>query len=160
MATITIGIADLNVVKAPDSVITYALGSCIGICLYDSGTKVAGMAHIMLPMSTEAVGAINRKKYADTCTEDLIRMMERAGARRSALIAKIAGGAQMFAVKDMSSVMDIGKRNHQATVATLQKFGIRIVASDCGSNYGRTIELFPENGDLKVKSIANGTKTI
>lgn len=160
MATITIGIADLNIVKPPNSLITYALGSCIGICLYDPTTKIAGMAHIMLPLSTEAVGEINRKKYADTCTADLISMMEKAGASRSKIVAKIAGGAQMFAVKEMTSVMDIGKRNHQATLNTLQKQNIRVIASDCGSNYGRTIEFFSETGELKVKSIANGTKSI
>lgn len=160
MTTITIGIADFNIVKPPNTLITYALGSCIGICLYDPTTKIAGMAHIMLPLSSDAVGEINRKKYADTCTVDLITKMERAGAKRSALVAKIAGGAQMFAVKDMGGIMDIGKRNHQATLNTLQKLNIRLISSDCGSNYGRTIEFFSETGELKVKSIAYGTKII
>ena len=76
MANVTVGIADLNVVKAPDSLITYALGSCVGICLYDPEKKIAGMAHIMLPLSKEAVqGVDNKRRYADTGIMELIQDM-------------------------------------------------------------------------------------
>ena len=54
MGLITVGIADLNVAKAPDTLVTYALGSCVGVCIYDNMKKIAGMVHIMLPLSTEA----------------------------------------------------------------------------------------------------------
>lgn len=161
MAIITIGIADLNVVKPPDSIITYALGSCIGICLYDKVNKIAGMAHIMLPLSTEAVGGIqNARKYADTGMLELIVLMEKAGAKKYNITAKIAGGAQMFALKETSTGMDIGLRNKVATKETLSKVGIKLIAEDCGLNFGRTVEFYAENGMLKIKTIAHGTKMI
>ena len=72
--TVTVGIADLNVVKSPDTLVTYALGSCVGICLYDPDKKIAGLAHIMLPLSTEAAqGVNNKRRYADTGIAELIQ---------------------------------------------------------------------------------------
>ena len=95
---IKVGIADLNVAKNGDSLITYALGSCVGICLYDNVAKVAGLSHIMLPSSSgfSPVGK-TEDKFADTAIIRLVRLMEQSGARPARLKAKIAGGAQMFA---------------------------------------------------------------
>ena len=65
-ATIKVGISDLNVARSPDIVMTYALGSCVGICLYDRGKKIAGLSHIMLPDSTATHGAVQVARFADT----------------------------------------------------------------------------------------------
>ena len=81
MANITIGIGDLKVCKSPDVLVTYALGSCVGICLLDSSAGVGGLSHIMLPDSTTGVNsAANPMRFADTAIPMLIREMERLGA--------------------------------------------------------------------------------
>lgn len=157
---IVIGISDLNVTKPPTTLITYALGSCVGICLYDKQAKVAGLAHIMLPLSTEAKDKSNIMKFSDTATVAMIKKMETLGASRSRLTAKIAGGAQMFAIQSGNESFNIGKRNVIATKKVLNALNIRIIAEDTGLDYGRTIEFSAETGMLKVKSIAKGIKEI
>ena len=81
MSNFTIGIGDLKVCKVPDVLVTYALGSCVGICLLDSTAKVGGLSHIMLPDSTAGVnGASAPMRFADTAIPLLIREMEKLGA--------------------------------------------------------------------------------
>jgi chemotaxis protein CheD len=161
MGSVVIGISDMNVVKNGDSVITYALGSCVGIALYDSVHKIAGLAHVLMPSSKEIRDSnINVMKYADTAIPELIRRMGRAGASSYGLIAKLAGGAQMFQLRNASPQFNIGERNVNVARDTLQKLGIRIVAQDVGSNYGRTVELFAADGTYRIKAISKGIKDI
>ncbi|NLK72112.1 MAG: chemotaxis protein CheD [Clostridiales bacterium] len=158
--SIIIGISDLNIALSPDVLITYALGSCVGIALYDQAVKVAGLAHIMLPLSSEARDKSNIMKFADTATLELINQMEKMGASRRRITAKIAGGAQMFALQPGNEAFNIGKRNVIATKQILNDLNIRIIAEDTGMNYGRTVEFSADTGMLKVKSIAHGIKEI
>ncbi|MCH5193190.1 MAG: chemotaxis protein CheD [Oscillospiraceae bacterium] len=155
---ITVGIADLNVAKVPDSLVTYALGSCVGVCLYDNSKKIAGMVHIMLPLSTEAAnGADNKRRYADTGIKELIELMIKNGASKTSLTAKIAGGAQMFKVA--SATFNIGERNVAAVKKVLAANGIRIVAEDTGLDYGRTQYFYAENGAMEIRAASKPTKT-
>lgn len=156
--TVTVGIADLNVVKSPDTLITYALGSCVGICLYDDAAKVAGLAHIMLPLSTEAKQSAggNMRRYADTGIAELIQKMGAKGANTARLTAKIAGGAQMFSVN--SAVFNIGERNVAAVKKVLSSYRIRIVAEETGSNYGRTQLFHADTGIMEIRAATKQTK--
>ena len=77
MATVKVGMADLNICRAPDMITTLGLGSCIGIAVYDSVTKIGGLAHIMLPDSTQMRNNLNIAKFADTGIEELVRRMVR-----------------------------------------------------------------------------------
>ncbi|MGN0675035.1 MAG: chemotaxis protein CheD [Oscillospiraceae bacterium] len=159
MANVTVGIADLNVVKSPDALITYALGSCVGICLYDSEKKIAGMAHIMLPLSKEAAqGVDNKRRYADTGIMELIQTMNLQGASTSRLTAKIAGGAQMFSVN--SAVFNIGERNVAAVKRILAAYKIKIVAEETGSNFGRTVLFHADTGVMEVRAATKETKFV
>lgn len=161
MAVITIGISDMNVVKGTDSIITYALGSCVGIALYDNVRKIAGLAHIMMPSSADLRGgAVNPMKYVDTAVPELLRRMTRIGAMQINITAKVAGGAQMFSMEGASHQFNIGERNIQASKEILHKLGLRIVGHDVGANYGRTVELFAETGIYRIKAIAKGIKDI
>lgn len=157
---ITVGIADLNAVKAPDSLITYALGSCVGICLYDSDKKIAGLAHIMLPLSTEATGTIdNKRRYADTGIMELIQTMNLMGASNSRMTAKIAGGAQMFK-GNSSSMFNIGERNVAAVKKVLAAYRIRIIAEETGADFGRTVLFHGEDGRMEVRAAMKPTKFV
>ena len=155
---VTVGIADCNVIKNTGKLVTYALGSCVGICLYDANTKVAGLAHIMLPDSKALANNTQTRKFADTCILELVQMMEKNGARRMFMKAKIAGGAQMFAVKVNSEIANIGKRNIDAVKRTLGELSIPIIAEDVGLNYGRTQYFDAETGEMTIKSGLKGTK--
>ena len=153
---VTVGISDLNVVKAPNILVTYALGSCVGICLYDRSTQVAGLSHIMLPSSAASRDKNQPARYADTAIPLLIQRMAAAGANKSRLQAKIAGGAKMFAGVSDNSLSNIGQRNVLAVKATLRSYGIPILADDTGKDYGRTLYFSAEDGSMRIKSAKHG----
>lgn len=157
---ITVGISDLNIARNGDVLVTYALGSCVGICLYDSIWKVAGLAHIMLPESTgfNPTGA-QIYKFANLAIPALIEKMERVGAKRICVKAKIAGGAQMFAVNNESSLSNIGQRNVIAVRAALQRLNIPILVEDVGKDYGRTQFLSSADGSMRIRSVNRGEWT-
>ena len=156
---VTVGISDLKVVSGSDSLITYALGSCVGICLYDSENKIAGMSHILLP--ARSPNDENLMKYADTASPILIKEMVSAHANRENLVAKIAGGASMFALAfSSSSLSQIGTRNVEAVKAALSREKIPIIAEATGGNQGRTIQFSAENGSLLVRTVPKSEMTI
>lgn len=158
---IQVGIADMNIARAPDSLRTSGLGSCVGIILYDLSRKQAGLAHIMLPDSTQArKGSLNRAKYADTAIPALMEILAEAGSPSWKLQAKLAGGAQMFKAYGSSQLIRIGPRNVEAAKNILDKFGIPIVAADVGGNNGRTILFNPETGQLTIRTVKKGITVI
>lgn len=153
---IKVGIADLNLVLNPGAIMTIGLGSCIGIALYDKTTKVAGLAHIMLPDSTQFKTATNPMKFANLAIPMLIEKMEKQGCKRRSIVAKIAGGASMFNFTDKSIISDIGKRNAEAVKKTLKDEGIPIVAEDTGGDKGRTMIIDAEDGKVTLKIVGQG----
>lgn len=157
---IKVGMADLNICKSPDVITTLGLGSCIGLVFYDPVTKIGGMVHYMLPDSTKVKNNSNIAKFADTGIEELLKRVVAAGANRSRLIAKIAGGARMFEVSGLSDIGNIGARNTQAAKDKLKELGIRLVAEDTGLNYGRTVELHCETGEFHIKAVGKTVKII
>lgn len=157
---IKVGMADLNICQYPDAITTLGLGSCVGVVLYDSTARCAGLAHVMLPDSTAIRNNSNKAKFADTGIDELIRKMECAGAVKSRMLAKIAGGAQMFAFNSTSDMVRVGERNVEACKKKLKELGIKIVAEDTGLNYGRTIEFYTETGMLKIKAVGKLVKEI
>ena len=147
---INIGIAEMGVAGPPD-ILRTILGSCVGICLYDPERMIAGLAHIMLPSRNERNA--NVKKYADTAIPQLVQDMERDGAQRGRIVAKIAGGSMMFKIAENSVMGEIGKNNIKKVREVLAEMGIRILAEDVGGDYGRTIDFYAEDGRLRVKSL-------
>lgn len=158
---IKVGIADLKVVHSPNLLRTSGLGSCVGIVIYDLGLGIAGLAHIMLPDSRMARTTIcNDYKYADTAIQILIRALLTSGARRFALKAKIAGGAEMFAFTSKTERMRIGPRNVEAAIKTLHDEKIPVFAKDVGGSSGRTITFYPDTGMLHIRTVQKGSTCI
>lgn len=151
--TITIGIADMNIATRGDILITYALGSCVGICLYDSVAGVMGLSHVLLPKNSLCPNDHNYKKFADTALTELVNMMKMKGASVFRMSAKIAGGAQMFESKSLR----IGERNVETVVSELKRLGIKLMAADVGDNYGRTMECHAQDGTVIIKSMSRGS---
>ena len=119
------------------------------------------MAHIMLPSSDIArEGQLNIAKYADTAVPELVRRLQSKGASLHRMVAKMAGGAQMFAFMGGTDTMRIGPRNVEATKHELDRFSIRLLSEDTGGNYGRTVELYSHNGIFLIRSVQHGVKEI
>lgn len=157
---IKIGIADMNVVKAPDTITTIGLGSCIGIAIRDPALKIGGMVHIMLPDSNSVKSNSQIAKFADTGIPELVKLLEAKGCSRSRLEAKIAGGSQMFAFQNKNEMLGIGQKNAIASKEALKKLGIPLKAEDTGGSYGRTVTYDPGTGAYEVKSVGKDTKII
>ncbi len=131
--------------------ITYALGSCIGICLYDPQIKLGAMVHIMLPLNMET-GRKNPLKYADTGIRETLSQMEAKGAVRRRIVAKIAGGAKMFEVSGNSSLGNIGQRNIDSVHMLLKRENIPLLKEDVGGGTARTLLFDVSNGLCCVRS--------
>ncbi len=146
----TIGIADMKFAQHSGTLITYALGSCIGICLYDPAIKLGGLLHIMLPLNMEA-GRKNPLKYADTGMAEMLRQMEAKGASRARIVVKIAGGAKMFEVTG-GALGNIGQRNIESVRMQMKKLGLRIAKEDVGGTVARTMSMDVGTGAISIKS--------
>ncbi len=147
---ITIGIADMKMARGTGMLITYALGSCIGICLYDPAIKLGAMVHIMLPLNMEA-GRKNTMKYADTGIRETLKQMTAKGAAHSRITAKIAGGAKMFDMGE-SAMGNIGQRNIESVKSVLRMEKIRILREDVGGTVARTLLFDVSNGAGCIRS--------
>ena len=159
---IKVGMADLKTCVSPDGITTLGLGSCVGIAVRDTVNKIGGLAHIMLPDS-KAIrnGQQNIAKFADTGIEELVRQMEKLGAKRSRMVAKIAGGATMFVFQgNGSNIGQVGDRNVEAVKSKLKELKIPILAQDTGENYGRTVVFYPENGDFHIRAVGKSETII
>ena len=145
-----VGIADMKMGKGGEELITYALGSCIGICLYESQMKLAALIHIMLPLNLET-GRKNAYKYADTGIRTTLREMELKGARRANITAKIAGGARMFEISG-GSIGNIGQRNIESVRQILRMEKIPLLWEDVGGTISRTMEFDSATGTGTIRS--------
>lgn len=157
---IKVGMADLNVCKSPDGITTLGLGSCVGIAIRDPIAKVGGLAHVMLPDSTQIENRSNVSKFADTGIEELVKKIMAIGGNKARFEAKIAGGAQMFAFQNKQDMVRVGERNIEASKKKLKELGIPLKAEDTGLNYGRTVIFYPETGEFVIKSAGKPLRTI
>lgn len=160
--TTVIGIGELDVVRAPDRITTLGLGSCCGVVMYDKASKIGGMIHVMLPTASKATeGTLNKGKFADAGILMLLDLMIKNGARRSALTAKLAGGASMFSGGGMQSdLLKVGERNVTVCKDMLRKLNIPLVSQDVLGNCGRTIIFDPATGVLHIKTVGKGERDI
>ena len=156
---VVVGIADMKMVNGDAKVITYALGSCIGICLYDPKLKLAALVHIMLPLNMEA-GRKNPLKYADTGIRETLKAMQAKGAMKSRITAKCAGGAKMFEGAGKGALGNIGQRNIESVHTILKMEGIHLVAEDVGGGVARTLTFDAATGMATVQSYGKPVKTI
>jgi chemotaxis protein CheD len=142
---VNVGMAEVAVVRRPD-VARMVLGSCVGLVLVHEARGVAAMAHIVLP---EAGGRTGPPcKFADTSVRHMIQLLEREGAPARGLIAKAAGGANMF---HTTGPIQIGIANQAAVRQALQQAGIPLMAEHLGGNKGRRITFNSLGNELVVE---------
>lgn len=149
-------ISDYKIATFPETLMTVALGSCVGIAIYDPVTKIGGLSHVMLPDSTVFKAPHKTEKFADLAIPQMVQEIK-AKTNSAPLVAKIAGGASMFQLTNSGNGEGIGERNIKAVIATLNALNIPIVAEHTGSNIGRTMVV--ELEDFKV-TIRNASRNI
>ena len=148
---IIVGVSDMKVSNDVDaSVITYSLGSCIGIAIYDPMVRVGGLLHFMLPDSNldKAKAEKNPYMFADTGIPALFKASYKLGAEKKRLRVVVVGGAQIL---DQKGFFNIGKRNHMAVRKIFWKNRVMVDYEDVGGNVNRTIRVDIGNGDIWVK---------
>lgn len=150
----SIGIADILVVRAPEQIRT-VLGSCIGVAMYDQVAGVGGLSHVILPASNEGSG--DPGKFADTAVDLLLNRLLAEGADAKRIVAKIAGGANMFSAQETGG---LGQRNADAVQARLTHHSISLMASEVGGTKGRKMRLDPATGNVFVEIIGQAPKII
>ena len=148
---ITVDIADFKVSKDTGSIlVTYALGSCIAVILYDPVVRCGGMIHYMLPISSKSPekAAKNPAMFADTGIPMLFEKMYEMGCRKENIIVKVAGGGQLY---DDKGTFNIGKRNYTVMRKMFWKNNIIIAAEDVGGAKSRTAKLRLSDGRVTIK---------
>ncbi len=155
MANISVNIAQMKISKPPDVLVAMGLGSCIGVALYDPVTKVGGMLHVLLPAADAMDKDAKRTKFANPGIYDFVEAMVKAGARKTNLVAKIAGGASL-----LNNSAQVGQRNAEECIKVLDELKIRIESKDVGGESGRTVYFDTATGQMTVSTLAKGKKTI
>lgn len=154
-----VGVGDLRVSNDPGEVlVTYALGSCIGVCIYDREAGVAGLLHAMLPTITADPerGKERPERYVDSGLTLLFRQAYQLGAKKERIVVKVAGGASATPEGRQDS-FQIGKRNVIAFKKLLWKNGVILESEDTGGNRSRTVSLDVATGEVVISS--QGEKT-
>ncbi|MBP8984772.1 MAG: chemotaxis protein CheD [Syntrophobacterales bacterium] len=160
MAECIVGISDLKVSNNQEDVlITYALGSCIGVAVYDPQVRVGGLLHFMLPDSNLDVekAKANPAMFADTGIPLLFKSCYRFGAEKHRMVVKVAGGASIL---DDTNFFRIGQKNLTALRRIFWKNNILIDGEDTGMNHNRTLSLRIADGVVKVRGSNNFTRKL
>jgi chemotaxis protein CheD len=151
-----IGVADLAISNSPEEIlITYSLGSCIAVVIFDVRARVGGMLHYMLPESSldQEKARKNPAMFADTGITSLFRQSYQFGARKENIVVKAVGGAQIL---DENGVFNIGKRNYLAMRKLLWRNNVLVAAENVGGNVNRTVRLEMNTGRVFVKTSGQG----
>lgn len=148
---IKVGIADYKLTKAPNSLITVGLGSCVGIALYNPKNKKGSLLHIMLPDSTTFKDTSKWQKFADLAIPRAVD--EIAGNNKKDIVAKIAGGASLFNFTSTNKSLQIGKRNIEMVKQTLEELSVPILGEHVGGDSGRTMIVDLEDFDVTVRMV-------
>jgi len=160
MSEIVVGISDFKVSNnINDVLVTYALGSCIGVTIYDPVVKIGGLLHFMLPESSIDIkkASENPAMFADTGIPLLFKNCYKFGADKKRMKVKVAGGASIL---DDSNFFRIGQKNITAMKKLFWKNNMLIGAEDVGSDYNRTIYMHISSGKVFVKTAHNGMREL
>jgi len=155
--SVEVGVGEIAFAEEPARLFTPALGSCVGVAIWDSLLHTGVLAHVMLPSPCEGC-TTEDAKYASFAVPAMVQLMVDHGSLRRRLQAKIAGGAAMFS-RDTAAA-SIGERNTEEVKRQLELMQVPLLAEDTGQGHARTVELVLETGVLLVHCHRNGTREI
>ena len=133
--------------------VTLGLGSCVAIMVYDPEARVGAMAHVLLPSRRLTRDAQNPAKFPETAVPLLVERLAALGAERRHLVAKLAGGASMFAQLMTPGTIQMGERNIVASRDALRAAALPIVAEAVGGDRGRTVRFHLEDGRVEIRTV-------
>lgn len=157
---LTVGVSDMNVSDDPESVlVTYSLGSCIGIAVYDPVVRVGGLLHFMLPESSLDLNKAKKNPYmfADSGIPALFKAAYALGAKKQRMKVVVTGGSHVL---DQQEIFNIGKRNDMAVRKIFHRNNVFIDYRDVGGNVNRTVRLAVKSGEVSIKVSGRGEKKI
>jgi len=143
-------IAQVRIDQSPAVLKAYGLGSCVAVALYDPEARIGGLGHLLLPNRPERNVLGSESKYVDAGILEIVDEIAQAGANQDRLVAKVAGGANMFETSYQTLIKSIGARNARSARETLASLGIPILGEEVGGNRGRTVEFDLATGNMMV----------
>jgi len=147
------------ITEAPHRVSSLGLGSCVVVTLYNTQRQIGGMAHIMLPDSSNTNGHHTPYQCADTAIDTLLKKLHEEGVSPNKIVAKMVGGARMFSTYNGSDP-GIGQQNIAAIKHLLKERGIALTGQDVGGYHGRNAEFYLDSGRVMVKAFGKEDKEI
>lgn len=152
---VKVGVSDAEVTTRDVTLVTSGLGSCLGVALYDPTSGVGGLLHAMLPASADHPGP--PEKFVVDGIDQMLEELDRAGASRRSIRAKLAGASSMLDLETESA--SVGEQNVDAAKRALNARNVPIEASDTGGSNGRSLRFDPADGRLVVSS-ADGERRV
>lgn len=152
MGTVVVDIAGMQISRDPaDTLVTYSLGSCLGVTIYDPQIRLGGMVHCMLPLSKvdPAKAEVRPYMFVDTGVSRMLTELYDLGLRKARAVVNVAGGAQIL---DQKNVFNIGERNITVLRKLLWKNGLLMNVQSTGGKVSRTIALDIDSGRFTIKS--------
>ena len=153
-------VADWAVDTGDVVLVTLGLGSCVAIMLHDPQAHAGGMAHVLLPSKSLAHDATNAAKFPETAVPLLVERLRQLGADPLRLVAKLAGGASMFAALMTPGTVQMGERNLVASRSALRAAGIPIAAESVGGQAGRSVRFTVGTGRAEIRSVGQDAVVI
>jgi chemotaxis protein CheD len=154
---IRVGMGDIAVAQGSNTLAIIGLGSCVGVALYVSKSKIGGLAHIMLPDSTKSRPGMSVDKYADTGLAIMLERMRKVGADPLWMTARLVGGASMFKAANNTSAFNIGENNVAACREFLKNRKIRVTGEEVLGTKGRTMRFNLDTGQINVRYVDGHT---
>lgn len=153
-------VADWAVGRGDSVLVTLGLGSCVAIMLHDAAAEVGGMAHVLLPSRSLSRDHTNPAKFPETAVPLLIERLRGLGAADARLVAKLAGGASMFAQLMSPGAMQMGERNVVAAREVLRRYAVPVVAEAVGGERGRSVRFHLRDGRVEIRSVGTDAAII
>ncbi len=151
-----VAISEIKAARAPDVLVAYGLGSCLGLCLYDPVLRIGGMAHTLLPAHRPGADPLRPGKFVDSALHHLLAILLGMGAKHGRLVAKLAGGANMFEALGAPGRDHVGARNIHAARSVLKNLDLPLIAEESGGGWGRTAEFLLASGEMRVRRVSGG----
>ena len=153
---VVVKVAELAVGRGEDVLVTVGLGSCVAIMLHDPEANVGGLAHVLLPSRALTRSADRPAKFPHAAVPTLLERMVELGASSRRVVARLAGGASMFASLSPPGTIQMGERNLVSARQVLNAHNIPIVGEAVGGDFGRTVRLHCAGGRVEVSTVAHG----
>ncbi len=159
--TIIVGLGELRATSDSNAILVcLGLGSCVALCGYDPVSRVAGIAHMVLPSGNGKAPSQSAPKFVDYATPTLIDEMVKRGAVRSRIGARLVGGARVISVNRENPSLDIARKNVEAAIAILERLGVPLQAAETGGTQGRTARLHAGSGKLLVSTLGGSEREL